>query len=99
MTRLSATLKNFSQKCFFCDDDESKEDMHECLSIRLSDRVNGMAQDLRDLKIIGKLSEGDMVATEAKYHSKCLLSYFNKHRQHKSRTEESGEDCDFIQGM
>ena len=71
MIRLSTLLKHFLEN-----------ELHECLSIPTSNRVRAMAEDLEDLKLLGKLSEGDMVATEAKYHSKCFLNLFNRHRKH-----------------
>ena len=77
----------------------SNSEMHECLSIRLSECVKSVVQDLNDSKIIGKLSEGDMVATEAKYHNKCFLSFFNQHSQQKSRAEDCDGECDFIKGI
>ena len=35
-------------------------------------------EETHDTKILAKLSEDDMIATEAKYHFKCLLSYYSK---------------------
>ena len=72
MTRLSTSLKIFSENCFFCEESDPQQELHECLSIPTSNRVKAMAEDLDDLKLLGKFSEGDMVVTEAKYHSKCF---------------------------
>ena len=80
MTRQDTELKNFSNSCFFCEKTNEQE-LHECLSIQLSNRVKRMAETFSDLKL-GKLSEGDMIATEAKYHSRCFLHLFNRHRKH-----------------
>ena len=32
-----------------------------------------MGETVGDLKLLGKLSERDVIATEAKYHSTCFL--------------------------
>ena len=82
MTRLSTLLKNFSENCFSCEELDPQQELHECLSIPTSSRVKAMAEDLEDLKLLGKLREGDIVAKEAKYHSKCFLNLFNRHRKH-----------------
>ena len=75
--------------------------LHECLSIPTSNRVRAMAEKLEDLKLLGKLSEGDMVATEEKYHSKWFLNLFNRHRKHiRNSTVESNDNQNiFIEGM
>ena len=59
-----------------------------------------MAQELNDLKLLGKLSEGDMIATEAKYHKKCILNLFNRYRKHtRNTTINSNSEFDFIEGI
>ena len=101
MTRLSTSLKNFSENCLFCEEYDPQQELHECLSIPTSNRVKAMAEDLEDFKLLGKLSEGDMVAAEARYHSKCFLNLFNRHRKHiRNTTVESNDNQDnFIESM
>ena len=101
MTRLSTSLKNFSENCFFCEESNPQQEPHECLSILTSDRLKAMAEDREDLKLLGKLSEGDIVAKEAKYHSKCFLNLFNRHGKHiRNTTVESNDNQDnVIEGM
>ena len=101
MTRLSTSLKIFSENCFFSEESDPQQELHGCLSIPTSNCVKAMTEDLEDLKLLGKLSDGDMVATEAKYHSKCFLNLFNRHRKHiRNSTVESNNNQDnFIEGM
>ena len=100
MTRLSTNLKNFVQRCFFCETDGSDEQLHECLSIQMNNRIRRMAEVLNDCKIVGKLSQGDMIATEAKYHVKCFLNFFNRYRKHtRGTTNDSNNEFNFIEGM
>ena len=44
-----------------------------------------MAQELADTKLLAKLSEGDMIATEAKYHCNCLSRLRNAYRDHSAK--------------
>ena len=101
MTRRSTLLKNFSENCIFCQESDPQQELHECLSIPTSNRVQAMAEDLEDLKLLGKFSEGDMVATEAKYHNKCFLNLFNCHRKHICNTtvDSNNNQDNFIEGM
>ena len=39
-----------------------------------------MASDLEDADLLVRISGGDLVAIEAKYHLECLVSYKNRHR-------------------
>ena len=43
-------------------------------------RIEHYAKELEDTAALAKLKEGDMVAIEAKYHIKCLVGFYNKHR-------------------
>ena len=101
MARLSISLKKFSENFFFFEESDPQQELHECLPIPTSNRVKAVAEDLQDLKLLGKLIEGDMVATEAKCYSKCFLNLFNRHRKHiRNTTVESNDNQDnFIEGM
>ena len=39
-----------------------------------------MATDLQDTKLLARISGGDLVAIEAKYHFNCLSAYKSKYR-------------------
>ena len=71
------------------------------MSIPTSNCVKALVEDLLDLKLLGRLSKEDLVAREAKYHSKCFLNLFNGHRKHiRNTTMESNDSQDnFIEGM
>ena len=64
--------------CFFCD--ETTGYFHKAETISLDNRVRHIATELRDTKLLAKLSVGDMIAIAAVYHIKCLASFYNKHR-------------------
>eukprot|EP00794_Sanderia_malayensis_P011697 gene11697-12916_t len=47
---------------------------------QVDSRVRRVATETQDTRILAKLSEGDMIAIDAVYHSVCLSSYYNKER-------------------
>ena len=51
-----------------------------------------MATDLQDTALLAKISGGDRIAIEAKYHLSCLIELRNRHRSKKTRQfQESSE--------
>ena len=52
-----------------------------------------MAQDLHDTSLIAKLSAGDLIAIEAKYHYNCLSAYKNRYRSF-IRLQHSNVKCE-----
>ena len=46
-------------------------------ALYLDNRTRQIAHELADTKLMAKLSEGDMVATKAKYHRKCLVYFYH----------------------
>ncbi len=58
--------KNLS--CFFCDN-KVEEDYHRAATAQIDANVRKMATELRDTRLLAKLSSGDMTAIDAEYHS------------------------------
>ena len=75
----SVSAINFVDKCFFWDKKDSDEILHECQTLCLDAFVRKIALEMQNSKLISKLSEGDMVATEAKYHRQCFLKLYNNY--------------------
>ena len=73
-------------KCFFSD---LGCDYHQAATLELDQHVRQAAEYLTDSALLAQLSSGDMVAREAKYHSNCLTSLYNRVRAAKSSTEKS----------
>ena len=77
-TKKSSKPKEQSfDKCIFCD--LSGEDLHKASTKRLDQKIMAYAIELQDTKLLVKLAGGDMVAIDAQYHVKCLLSFYRKH--------------------
>ena len=54
--------------------------MHRASTLELDARVRHCALQLQDKPLLAKLSAGDMVAQDAEYHVKCLVSLYNRAR-------------------
>ncbi|XP_065669903.1 uncharacterized protein LOC124808522 [Hydra vulgaris] len=50
------------------------------MTLELDKKVRRYAEILSDSKLLAKLSEGDLVATEAHYHKACLSQLYNRIR-------------------
>ena len=71
--------------CFFCRQPAGNEGLREAATFKLDNRVRTAATLLQDTELLGRLSAGDMVAIEAKYHARCLLGLY--HRVRKANLE------------
>ena len=83
---------------FFCGKSDTTINMHQCQTSRLSNKVKHIATEIGNTKLLAKLSEGDMVATEAKYHSKCLLELYNQYSD-VNRVQSNNEETNLIEGI
>ena len=78
-----------TSSCFFCDDDNSNEPLHNVQTDKLDHRIREYAHILQDRKLLGKLSEGDMHALDARYHLSCMTSLSNRIRKHNALQENN----------
>ena len=81
--------------CFFCGEPPGNSGVHEAATFQIDKRVRACAVLLEDTELLAKLSTGDMVALEAKYHSKCLAGLYNRARTVKSDGEGIDEMNEF----
>ena len=58
----------------------------------IGDRVKRCATKILDEHLLAKKSSGDLVASESKYHTKCLVALYNAARSKKSGKKENCED-------
>ena len=64
LTRSSISLKNFTSTCFFCDKDDRHMKLHLCQVFQVQRKIEEIAQEIGDIKVLAKLSLGDMIAIE-----------------------------------
>ena len=69
--------------CFFCRQPAGNESLRGAATFQLDNRVRAAATLIQDTELLGRLSAGDMVAIEAKYHARCLISLYNRARKAK----------------
>ncbi|KAG7172779.1 hypothetical protein Hamer_G007018 [Homarus americanus] len=63
--------------CFFCHQDLGQQH-HQVQTLGVDKHVRQAAELLEDTALLAQLSEGDMVAREAKYHKRCLTFLYNR---------------------
>lgn len=70
------------EQCLFCDQRDGN--LHKPSTFEIDNKVRKYAIDLHGTKLLSKLAGGAMVAIDAVYHSKCLVTYYNRARQNCS---------------
>lgn len=68
-------LPDLKEVCIFCGKDDG--DLHQVTTLGVDENVRMMATELQDTVLLAKLAGGDMIATECKYHRKCMTSLKN----------------------
>ena len=88
-TRLSREHEHHStETCFFCGKSAAGDALRNVSTLELDIRVRQCAQKLQDKPLLAKLSAGDLIAQEAKYHAQCLASLYNKARDMKANVDD-----------
>ena len=67
--------------CIFCGEQNS-EKLHEYATRNAEVFLRAMASEMDDNEMLMKLSSGDLVPIEAKYHFSCLTKYRNRYRSY-----------------
>ena len=87
----STEAGNDKDTCFFCGESDGKKELHEAATFKLNKNVKKAATLIGDMQLLGRLSSGDMIAQDAKYHTNCLLRLYNRVRACK--TDAKNEEC------
>ena len=69
---------------------DCEKKLHRCETFAVNQKVIKITQELGDTTIMSKLTEGDMIATEALHHAKFLVNYYNRCRHQQLNVP--GED-------
>ena len=72
------------QGCFFCE--ETSGELHRASTLNLDENVRESARILNDTLLLGKLSDGDMVARDAMYHTQCLSKLYKRAAREKNQS-------------
>ena len=57
-----------------------------------------MAREMHDEFVYMKLCEGDVIATDKKYHTLCLVEFYNKYRAFNLKKTKSVKRLDVKKG-
>ena len=84
-------------ECCLCEKEDDLSNLRQAMTMRLNERLHQCATVLNDGKLSAKLSGGDVVALELKYHAGCLTALYNRERAHlnsikRNNCEERDED-------
>ena len=82
----------------FCNEPVGTTDVHEASTHQLDLKVRRCALQLEDRELLAKLSAGDMIALEAKYHRNCLTTSYSKARQ-TTEKQEKEENYSHLHGI
>lgn len=82
------------EESFICEKKASRTELREAMTMQLNTRLYQCAKTLQDQNLLAKLSVGDVVAQELKYHGTCLTSLYNKERAHLRKQQSMSEVAD-----
>lgn len=86
--------------CIFCMEPATwNRQLHSCSTMELDRELKRMATELEDTTLLAKISGGDLVAIEAKYHRNCLSTYRNRYRSvqrasHRTETDDGSRQLE-----
>ena len=83
-SRSPCTEKAQEAHYFFCRQPAGTGGVHEVATFQMDSKVIDWATILEDTELLGRLSAGDMVAQDAKYHNKWLSVLHNSVRKAES---------------
>lgn len=79
--------------CIFCTTD-SNDKLHNFTTLEADRSLRQIASEVGDFELLSRISGGDLVAIEAKYHLSCLTSFRNNYRSFLSKKSKISETDD-----
>ena len=79
-------------ECFLYEKSREASELRHAMTQQLNDRVNECALTLSDGKLLAKLSGGDAVMQELKYHPACLVALYNRQRAYLKAISQEQSD-------
>lgn len=85
--------------CIFCS--EVSGTFHNCATMKLDHNIRRMAIELQDSSLLARISGGDLIAIEAKYHFSCLSTFKNRYRsaQRAQNSSTNSQEDELIQAQ
>lgn len=91
-SKLRRTSRGNEAECFLCEKEAPTSELRQVMTMHLEKRLNECAQKLNDGRLLAKLSEGDAIARELKYHVTCLTDLYNKERANMRSIKRQKEE-------
>ena len=67
--------------CLFCEKGQEEGDLHLVSTFDADENIRSMITELQDTELLARIEGGgDLIARDAKYHLKCLVSLRNRYR-------------------
>ena len=82
-------------ECLLCE--EEGDNLCQAMTMTLNKKINECATTLNDGTLLAKLSAGDVVAQDMKYHKTCLAALYNRKRAYLN-TQRQKETEEVLQG-
>ena len=76
--------------CLFCDKKATLSQLRQACTYKLDTNIRESAEKLQDSSLIAKLSTGDVIALEVKYHPDCLVKYYRAAEQTECQDQVDG---------
>ena len=90
-SRSSFDSKNFQNICLLCNE-STAEQLYLVTSLDMDKKLKEAAAELLDKRLIAKLNEGDLVATEIKYRKTWISEFYNKVRTFASKASTAEQE-------
>ena len=74
--------------CFFCDKTAAEDALRNASTFKLGIHIRQCALKVQDKPLLAKLSAGDLIAEDAKYHVQCFTSLYNEARDTKAQESD-----------
>ena len=78
-----------SEACILCDRIAPASDLRQVMTLHLINRLHECATAISDGTLLARLSGGDAIAQELKYHHTCLTDLYNRETSHLKSLEKS----------
>ena len=82
--------------CFLCDEPDSIDNLHVVATFGCDNTIRRFAALTEDKPLLAKLSAGDLIAQEAKYHAACKLALHNKARSMSTPTDPESNSINIV---
>lgn len=86
-------------QCFLCEKEDVISNLRQAMTMKLNDRLNQCARNLNHGSLLAKLSAGDVVAQELKYHSSCLVCLYNEERAHLNAIKQENRASNAVDDL